>query len=272
MNERQGSGLTPDEKRTCEAVRALPRVDADPAFRQRLKADFVAGRLCEGTGGAKKRRAPRRWFLRPGLLVPVAVAVILIFAGVLNRGPALQLADVAGEGTVTVNGKVFETSNRDGIEQAIRPGSRVELSDGVAVDVLYAETAVYQLASATATIPKAPGRWFGKAGEGWLEKGEFQVLTGPGFEGAGLTIQTSEGIIQVTGTLLSVVKDAEVTCVCVHHGTARVGIDTEDLEDIPAGKRKVMFADGRPPIVTPIAPPHQDHLVEFESKYKSGIR
>jgi len=44
------------------------------------------------------------------------------------------------------------------------------------------------------------------------------------------------------------------------------------MQDIPAGQRKVMFADGTPPKITPIAPPHMDHLVEFEAKYRSGIR
>jgi hypothetical protein len=60
--------------------------------------------------------------------------------------------------------------------------------------------------------------------------------------------------------------------VCVHAGRARVGIDIDDLEEIPPGKRKVMYADGKPPIITDIAPPHKEHLIEFETKYRSGIR
>jgi hypothetical protein len=60
--------------------------------------------------------------------------------------------------------------------------------------------------------------------------------------------------------------------VCVHEGTASVGIDQGDMEPIPPGKRKVMFADGQPPMITDIAPPHRDHLVEFDAKYRGRIR
>jgi hypothetical protein len=44
------------------------------------------------------------------------------------------------------------------------------------------------------------------------------------------------------------------------------------MQEVPAGRRKVMFADGTPPKITDIAPPHMDHLVEFEAKYHAGIR
>lgn len=264
--------MTPDEERARKALGSLPLVDADPAFRQRLKADFVAGRLEGGRESAPRRRPARRGLFRPGLLVPAAVAAILLLVALLNRGPALELADVTGAGTITVDGQEFAAGDRDGLERAIRPGSRIELSDSVVLDVLYEETAAFRIASATATIPHAPGRWFGKSLACALENGEYQVLTGPAFPGIDLTVETPEGLIEVTGTLVSVVRDESGTCVCVHEGEANVGVGEGDLEAIPAGKRKVMFADGRPPIVTPIAPPHRDHLIEFEARYRAGIR
>ena len=98
------------------------------------------------------------------------------------------------------------------------------------------------------------------------------ILTGPRFRGGHLVVTTGEGAIEITGTLVSVFRDESVTCVCVHEGTASVGIDEADMEPIPAGKRKVMFADGSPSMVTDIAPPHRDHLIEFEKKYGRIVR
>jgi hypothetical protein len=190
----------------------------------------------------------------------------------LRQGPALELADVTGSGVVTVDGQPYQTTDRQRLERALRPGARVEVPAGVELDLLHPDTVVYELAAATMTLPHSPASGSGKTAECRLESGEVRVLTGPGFGQGRLIVRTPEGMIHVTGTLVSVVSDTTGTCVCVHHGTVRVGIDTADLEAIPAGQRKVMFADERPPIITAIAPPHREHLVEFEAKYLSGIR
>jgi ferric-dicitrate binding protein FerR (iron transport regulator) len=272
MSDRQKDSLTPDEKRARDAVRSMPRVTADPGFKVRLKTSFVSGQIDPESERRRQTRAPRRWLSRPGIWAPVGVAAALAIVLVMNRGPSLELADVTGVGTVTVDGRAFETTDRAGLERWIKPGSRIALSEGVEIDVVYRETIVYQFAAAEATVPRAPARWFGKTAECRLDNGEVRLLTGPGFQGARLEVTTPEGIIHVTGSLVSVFRDESGTCVCIHAGTASVGIDTDDLESIPTGKRKVMFADGKDPIITDIAPPHKEHLIEFETKYRSGIR
>jgi hypothetical protein len=262
---------TPEEERTREAIRSLPLVSADPQFRARLKSQFVSGTIDARPAGAKVRPRIGWRALVPRILIPVAAAVILIIAVILNLGPPMRLADVTGEGTVRVEGTTYDASDRESIARAVHPGARVELSEGVDIDVMYPETVVFELASATGTLPRGPARWFGRTGEGRLEMGEIRVLTGPDFHGARLDIETPEGKIEVTGSLVSVARDTSGTCVCVRRGTARVGVDAADMQWIAAGKRKVMFADGRPSIVTDIAPPHEAHLIEFENKYRTGI-
>jgi hypothetical protein len=270
MSDREEFEPTAEEKRVSELIRSLPRSDADTGFRDRLKADFVAGRLGESTDPAPQPTRRGRGWIR--VLIPAAAAFVMAFIIVFNAGPKLELSDITGDGTVTVDGQVFQATDRDGIVGAIKPGALVTLSEGVDIDLVYAETAVFQLSSATATIPGTPGRWFGKSTEARVEMGEMRILTGPGFRGGSLSVTSPEGEIVITGTLVSVFRDGAVTCVCVHEGTASVGINADDMQDIPAGQRKVMFADGSPPKITPIAPPHMDHLVEFEAKYRSGIR
>jgi hypothetical protein len=270
MSDRDEFESTADEKRISDLIQSLPRAEADAGFRDRLKADFVAGRLEQIPDTGPRRPGKRRGWLR--VLIPVAAAIAVTIGLVFNGGPTLELSDITGDGSVTVDGKVFQTTDREGIAGAIRPGASVALSEGVDIDLVYEQTAVFQLSSAAATIPRSPGKWFGKSIESRVEIGELRILTGPGFKGSKMSIETPEGQIVITGTLVSVFRDGEVTCVCVHQGTAAVGIDAGDMQDIPAGKRKVMYADGTPPIVTDIAPPHMDHLVEFETKYRAGIR
>jgi ferric-dicitrate binding protein FerR (iron transport regulator) len=272
MNDRHKDNLTPDEERVRNAVRSMAPVQAAPEFKQRLKTAFVTGQIGKDANSDQPTRTPSGLRSRGRLWVPVAFAAVLALILMLNRGPSLERIDVTGAGTVTVDGRVFETIDRDGLERAIQPGSRLALSEGVAVDVVYPETIVYQFASAEATVPRAPGRWFGKGVECRVDNGEVRLLTGPRFPGAKLVVETPEGIIHVTGSLVSVFRDASGTCVCVHVGTARVGVNIDDLESVPPGKRKVMFADGRAPTITDIAPPHKEHLIEFETKYRSGIR
>ena len=102
-----------------------------------------------------------------------------------------------------------------------------------------------------------------------VHHGELRIKTGPGFRGAELQILTTEGRIEITGTVVSVYKGEGFTCVCVLEGTAKIGMDKADLEEIPAGMRKVMFADGRPPMVTEIQPQHEAGLMEFEERYRN---
>jgi hypothetical protein len=269
MSDREEFEPTAEEKRVRDLVRSLPRAEADTGFRDRLKADFVAGRLGESADPAPQPARRGRGWIR--VLIPAVMAIVMAFAILFNAGPKLELSDISGDGTVTVDGRVFHTTDLDGIAGAIKPGASITLSEDVDVDLVYEKTSVFQLSSATATIPGTPGRWFGKSTQARVEMGELRILTGPGFRGGSLTVFTPEGEIVITGTLVSVFRDGAVTCVCVHEGTASVGTSDDDMQDIRAGQRKVMFADGTPPKITPIAPPHMDHLIEFEKKYRSGI-
>jgi hypothetical protein len=275
MSEREAQDLSPEQERARKAIRSLPLVEAEPGFRERLKADFVAGRLggAESPQGGGRPGRERRGFRLGWLLVPAALAVVVfVAAAIFNRGPAPKLADVIGDGTVTVDGQTFATAERVPMAQAIQTGSSLETSEGVDVDLMYGRTMAVRLMSGVATIPAAPARWFGKKQQCWLDSGELDVLTGPDFRGGELVIATADGTIEITGTIVSVYCDTSLTCVCVLEGTASVGVDAADMEPVPAGKRKVMFSDGRAPLVTDIAPAHRDHMIEFEKKYAKVLR
>ena len=76
----------------------------------------------------------------------------------------------------------------------------------------------------------------------------------------------AEGRTEITGTAVAVLKMPELTCVCVLEGTASIGRDADHLDAVPAGMRKVMFADGRPPLVVAIEPSHAERLRAFVAR------
>jgi ferric-dicitrate binding protein FerR (iron transport regulator) len=269
MSDIERDRLTPEEERVRDAVRGLSRPVADPDFRARLKRGFVAGTLQAKARPVRPVRPVRR--LRWARLLPVAAAAAILFLVlVTNRGPAPQLIAVSGGGTVRVGGVSFTTDQTDEINRRLRPGSEVELDDEASVAIYYPGSMVWEFtAGSRFTVPGTPGRWFGRTIECALDFGEGRIRTGPDFPGTELTIDTPEGMTVLTGTLVSVYRDSEVTCVCVEDGTAMIGADPGDLELIHAGMRKVMFRDGRPAEVAEIAPSHERHLLEFDEKFGS---
>jgi FecR protein len=252
----------------------MPEVAADTRFRERLRAEFVEGEL-RGQGRTQARLVPegrrfRSGILRWRVLLPAAAAAVLVVIITLSRGPALELALVNAPGAVTVNGRSYDATDRPMLESALQPGAVLVLAKGTELDLLDGDAVVYELSSATATLPQPVAGWRGaKTAEWRLERGEIRVLTGPDFRGRRLLIETPEGVAEVSGTLLSVARDETATCVCVHAGVARVGVHPGDLESVPAGKRRVMFADGRPPIITDIEPSHREGLIKFDAKFQS---
>jgi len=262
-NRNEGAG----EERARRAVKGLPRPEARPDFRARLKEDFLSGAI---ERSAPPRPAPprRRRSLR-GWMFAAAAVVLVVLGWQLNRGPALRVLDAQGTGAIETAGRSVSATDVLALQRAIRPERRLELSGDARIDIAYGRTVVMQIAPGSIfTPPASPGRWFGRSMNADLEFGEARIMTGPDFPGADLTIHTPEGITLLTGTIVSVFRDSSVTCVCVLEGKARIGVDEADLEWIPSGKRKVMFRDGSPSTVTEIAPPHQAGLRELEEKYE----
>ena len=85
------------------------------------------------------------------------------------------------------------------------------------------------------------------------------------FAGTELRVYTPEGLVVVTGTLLSVQSDEGGTCVCVLEGTAQVGVDEDDLEPVTPGYRKIMLRDGTKEII-PVKPMHRDGVLDFQKR------
>jgi hypothetical protein len=95
--------------------------------------------------------------------------------------------------------------------------------------------------------------------------GEISVRTGPALAGGQLMVKTPEAETVIHGTLVSVVSNGELSCICLFEGHADVSSDGRELGELPPGKRWVIFRDGHEPELMDIAPPHLEHMKTFDA-------
>jgi len=276
MSQRNDMNLTPEDLRLQEAIRGLGEVRADDAFRERLRREFIAGDIANVTGGASPdhivpldRGTNRRrlWVTA----IPV-LAAILAFVFLTTGEPAWTLKSVTGTGTIQVDGQTVEAADFAGLADLVKPGARFVVPATAELELILGEVMVFGIIrDSDVTIPAAPEA-DRHSHTATVTHGELLVKTGPAFEGEHLLILTSEGRIELTGTTIAVNKGDGFTCVCVLEGTAKIGKDIADLEEVAAGYRKVMFADGSPSIIVDIEPGHEKDLTDFEARNKKAFK
>lgn len=254
-------------------LREMGDVEADGAFRDSLRAAFVSGEIAGGEAAeadaasetpARPAQPAKRGFSPWQWLIPVAVAAAAVAVFMFNGGPALEVIDVSGSGNVVVDGRTMTEAGA--LEANLGAGAVVEVPADATLDLAMSETALYELAGGTRmTLPASPGRWWNRTVSCSLYVGELRFKSGPDFPGRELRVYTPDGMVVVTGTLLSVQSDANGTCVCLLEGTAMVGVDAENLEAVPAGMRKIMMRDGTREII-PVKPMHRDGVLDFDRR------
>jgi hypothetical protein len=281
MSDRNHDNLDERQRLAREAVRSLDRPAADPDFRARLKSQFVAGRIpaskdapglavVDGTRAAVETPVapPRRnravW---GGLAAAAVVAFVFFFNTAKLPGPELVAA--AGSGPVTVDGVRYGADNPEALGRALVPGARVVVGDGARIDLAYPGTFAMRVDQGTdIVLPARPGRWTGRSIRAVMARGEISVRTGPELAGGELHVLTGEADAVIRGTLVSVVSNEKLTCICLFEGTTDVLADGRDLGRLPPGKRWVVYSDGSEPELKDIAPPHLEHMQEFDGSLK----
>jgi FecR protein len=254
--DRDAGGADADALRARDALRALPPAAADPLYRARLKADFASGAI-ESSAPAPRperhRAIPLPWFggrSAPGWGATVAIAAIIaaiVMAGIFNQGPSWRITGVRGTGSVRIGGALLASDDAATLGRSIPAGVRVEVSDGVELDLRAGRTLAMQCTGGTdLVLPPSPPRWFGRRSALHVRSGEIRVATGPAFKGATLAVTTPEASLAVTGTTFAVILEPTGTCVCVYEGRVMVGPRTGAPAAIMGGSRRYVFRDGRP--------------------------
>jgi hypothetical protein len=261
-----------DENDIPKLVRELPRVEADEGFRRRLRSRFTEGRLdvepvgAEPSGEGRPLLRLLRW-----PVVVAAAALVLITVVMLNRPANLRIAQVVGQGEVRADGRTIDLADQNALAAGIRAGAEIEVPPEVLIDLISGNVVLFEIAGGTRmSIPPMPGRWFSRDVACSLFVGEIRIKTGKDFPGSELLVYTPEGIVEITGTLLSVQRDEGGTCVCVLEGVALVGVDEDDMQQVKPGYRKVMYSDGTQEILS-IKPMHRDGVLDFDERVGDRI-
>ncbi len=246
MSEREAI-LTTEETRARDAVRALPRVPAGAAFRAQLRERFTTGAL-ESSAPVRVLRRPWhhgtgvRW---AGAALAAAAAFVVVMGA--NRAPEWRLESVQGDGLVIVDGAPVPTAHREDLARRMKPGAFLKLPSNVQLELVSrGELAVQVTGGTHASVPSLPGRWFSRRAIAEVQEGEIRVTTGRDFHGARLRVDTPEARVAVVGTTFAVICEPAGTCVCVMEGRLRVGARAGAMSDVVAGRRRYVFADGRP--------------------------
>jgi ferric-dicitrate binding protein FerR (iron transport regulator) len=263
MTAPRTDSLTPEETRARDAIRGLERPRAATAFRERLKRDFVTGRI----GEQRVLELPLGWHRRLAwrlALAPVALAALAMTVVLANRGPAWTILAIAGDGVAVVDRAPVPLAHGEELGRRLHPGAHLTVPVAAEVELASAGGMVIQVTGGTEfTLPASPGRWFGRRVVGALQGGEVRVTTGPGFRGARLRLDTPEATVEVTGTTLAVICEPAGTCVCVYDGVVKVGARGAAAASVPGGRRRFVFNDGRPPELADIRPVENQSLGAF---------
>lgn len=269
-DQRRPDRLEPQQRLAQEAVRSLGVPEADAAFRARLKEQFVSGAIPDRSPLAVRMRRRRAAVYGWSSLALAAVLALAVFG--LNRLPGPELLSARGPGTVTVDGLSVDAGDAPRIAALLKPGARIRLEGETSVDILYRNSLAMRLTPGTdLVLPERPGRWFSRPVSAGLSLGEVSIRTGPGLKGGALRVDTPAGSALITGTLVDVFFNGELSCFCLHDGTAHVLVDGTDFGAIPAMKRLVVHMDSRTPECLDIAPPHLEQMRALDRERGAGL-
>lgn len=235
--------MTDDERAVRDALRRLPPVAPDPAFRARLRRQFVGERRA---GGLLR---PYRWWL----LAAAAATFVFSARAVLVPTP-WTLIGTSDAGFVEVDGQRLPIGDPTRLLGALAPGARIVTDAQAELRLQGGDALVLVVTPGTiVTLPAVPGRWLGRGILARLEAGELRGVTGAAFAGAQLDVTLALATAQVTGTTFAVIQNDEGSCVCVLEG--RVGM-RDERSDAPAS-----VAPGHRRAIGPGAAPARDEAL-----------
>ncbi len=270
MSDHEQDNREPGQRLAQDAVRSLGVPAADPAFRERLKAQFVAGAVpaqpaFADSTPARPRPRPRRLVAVYGWGTLAAAAVVAFAVCGLNRLPGPQLVAVNGTGSVIMDDEVLAAGSPDLIAARLHPGARLRVDGDTSLDLQYPGAMMWRLEPGTdVVLPDRPGRWFGRSCAPTWPRARSACAPARTCTGANWTWPPRRAPPRSTAPSSTSCSNDELTCFCLHDGTAHVSLDGRDLGAIPPMMRRVIFTDGRPPELSDIAPPHLEHMLELD--------
>jgi FecR protein len=266
MSDRHDNNLNEQQRLAQDALRSLPRPTADAEFRARLKSQFMAGAIEETPLSDSNAEAGTRRLYRLSISCIAAAAILTAVMLGFNSLPGPDVLATNSIGTVTIDGREIPAENTAVIGEALIESAHVQVGEGASLDIVYPGSFALRLGPGTdVVLPNRPGRWFNRSVEAQMDFGEISVRTGPDLSGGNLVIRTEEGRAVIHGTLVSVLRNDAVTCVCLFEGSTDILTEKAELGAIPLGMRWVLFRDGSEPQLMEIVPAHRDHMLGLDA-------
>lgn len=267
--ETRGEKLSPGELRLAQVL-GEP-VGARPAWREAQRRAFLGGAIDGAPVSAPVRRSPRvdtrsaasqertttRRYRRTAAARPqrrrlqlvasglaIAAALFLLLQPVVANDPRWELGGdydaVAVQNAALRDGVLLQdqTAQLDCTQRA----ASLHLGRRVRVDMVPGTVARFCPPRTEKGVLEVPIE---------LVSGELLVHLDPSLGPTRLVVQTSEGVVNLTGTSLSILREASGTCVCVASGSVRIDVkgQTRPALDIEGGSSAFLFASGAAPRV-----------------------
>jgi len=269
-----------ERKELRAAVRGLPRPAPDAAYRERVLARFLEPSEAAVESDPppipiedlQERRPRRSLWWGVGLAAAAAVALVVSLA---IRGPEWVVNEAMSEAEVLIDGTSADAG--DAALLPLRDGSVITNPGPGLACVEVRDALTFLLAPKTEIridVEKAP---FGETRlVAAVTSGQIMGRTGPGFPSGGLTIDTGQSMVRITGTTFGVLSGADTTCVCVYEGH----VETRDLRTdastkVSPGHRLTVYGwdkNSRESDLLPLAPLEQQMLDMLASPDLLGAR
>jgi len=224
--------LTREERQALEALSALQPARPSDAARARARAAFLQE--------AAAPELPRRASVVAMWLPLAAAAAILVMLFLYGTRPEdqWQVSALVAPAGIEAEAGVPETGT--GIAGGVietGPGSEIELVLGTSLRVRIIENSRVRL-------PDAPGRWFERDIEFFVEAGEIYGTSGGHSPGFPVTLATPEAEALLTGTTFAAFRTESHTCFCLFEGGMEISIlATGETESLEVGKRIFVFRE-----------------------------
>lgn len=226
--------LERSEESARDALRAIPSVSPDPAYRARMREAFISPSLA----------APRRVPLRIWAMAASVLLALGWFASAANEGSPWRIVSGTGAGAVEIDGRATGRAGVVSGGAVVSPGALVETDVDAELVIASGDAIVLVVAPGSRVVlPDVPRRWLGRTLRARVEAGELRGKTGRDFIGARLLVQLPAAEVEITGTTFALIANDEGSCVCVFEGQVSMTERTGTFSVQP-GRRRVVPLDG----------------------------
>jgi len=181
-------------------------------------------------------------FRRLLALLVIAAGLASIAALINGRlgGAPWVILESEGSGIPSVDGRPIP--HGEDLPARIRPGARLRVPRGLRLVIRDAGALSMEIVPGTdVTIPRRPGRWWGRRVTCELEGGAIRIATEPGFRGAALAVISPAARVEIRSGRAAIAAEPRGTRVGVLEGSARAAPPGSPPLTVTAGTEVFLY-------------------------------